>query len=124
MADVHDFDNTVVAALADEETADRVVDRLTKAGYEWELLHGEEGKDHLDPAEDTGPGATIKLLIEAFGDQYRVVEHLTDELDEGKFVVSVETKPEEADDAVRILQDNGGDFIWKLGAWTFTRVGD
>lgn len=124
MADIHDFDDTVVAALTDERTANTVVDRLAKAGYEWELLHGEEGKDHLDPAGDTGPGATVKRLIDAFGDQYRVVERLTDELDEGKFVVSVDAKPEEADDAVRILQDHGGEFIWKLGTWTFTRVGD
>lgn len=124
MAEIHDFDDTVVATLDDEETAGTVVDRLTNAGYEYELFHGEEGKEHLDPAGETGPAATIKRLIDAFGDQYRVVEHLNRELDDGKFVVSVETKPDEADRAVHILQDNGGQFIWKLGTWTFTRVGD
>ena len=124
MEEIHDFDDTVVAVLDDREVADEVVGRLTEAGYDYELLEGEEGKAHLDPAGESGPGATLKRLLNVFGDQYRVMEHLHRQLDDGKVVISVDAKPEDADEAVKVLQDNGGEFIWKLGTWTYTRAGD
>jgi hypothetical protein len=49
---------------------------------------------------------------------------LAAELDDGNLVISVEAEPDEADEAVRILQDHDGEFIWKLGSWTYTRVGE
>lgn len=124
MEEIHDFDDTVVAVLDDREVADEVVGRLTEAGYDYELLEGEEGKAHLDPAGESGPGATLKRLLNVFGDQYRVMEHLHRQLDDGKVVISVDAKPEDADEAVKVLQDNGGEFIWKFGTWTYTRAGD
>lgn len=124
MHDIHDFDDTVVAVLADAAAARKAADELSAAGYEFELLQGEEGQEHLDVTGETGPGATIKRLLNVFGDQYRVMEKLHRELDEGRIVVSVDSPPEESAEAVRILQDNDGDFIWKLGTWTFTRVGE
>lgn len=124
MEDIHDFDNTVVAVLDDEDAVEAVVERLSEAGYDYELLEGEEGKQHLDPAGETGPGATIKRLLNVFADQYRVMEKLQRELEDGNHVVSVDSEPDEARQAVRILQDSGGEFIWKLGTWTFTRIGE
>lgn len=124
MAEIHDFDDTVVAVLDNREAADEVIDRLTESGYDYELLEGEEGKAHLDPAGDSGPGATLKRLLNVFGDQHRVVDHLNQQLDDGKVVVSVDAKPEDADEAAKVLQDNGGEFIWKFGTWTYTRAGD
>lgn len=124
MDEIHDFDDTVVAILDDADIAADVVERLSAAGYDYELLQGEEGKDHLDPEGESGPGATIKRLLNAFGDQYRVIDQLTRELDDGRLVVSVDADPDEAEEAVRILQDHGGEFIWKLGTWTYTQVGD
>lgn len=124
MEEIHDFDDTVVAVLDDRETADEVVDRLTEAGYDYELLESEEGKSHLDPAGESGPGATLKRLLNVFGDQHRVMEHLNRQLDDGKIVMSVDAKPEDADRAVQLLKDNGGEFIWKFGTWTYTRAGD
>lgn len=124
MAEIHDFDDTVVAILSDAEKAQRAISRLTAAGYDIEVLEGQSGKDHLDPAGESGPVATVKRLLNAFGDQYRVMDRLSRELDEGNLVISVESSPDEADDAVGILQDHDGEFIWKLGTWTYTRVGD
>lgn len=124
MDEIHDFDNTVVAILDDADAATAVERRLSEAGYDYELLHGEQGRQHLDPAGESGPGATIKRLLNVFADQYRVMEKLQHELGEGNYVVSVDSKPDEAGQAVEILQDNGGEFIWKLGTWTFTRIGD
>lgn len=124
MAETHDFDDTVVAVLDNREAADEVVDRLTETGYEYELLEGKGGKAHLDPAGDSGPGATLKRLLNVFGDQHRVVDHLNQQLEEGKVVISVDAKPEDADAAAKVLQDNGGEFIWRFGTWTYTRAGD
>jgi predicted O-methyltransferase YrrM len=46
------------------------------------------------------------------------------ELDEGNQVISVDAEPEAAEEAVRILQEHDGEFIWRLGTWTYTRVGE
>jgi hypothetical protein len=120
----HDFDNTVVAILGRDPVASNAVDRLAEAGYEFEVLAGDEGKAHLDPAGEKSPIATIKRLLNAFGDQYRVLETLYGELDHGNIVISIDTVPDEADDAVRILREHGGSYIWKFGTWTFTRIGE
>jgi hypothetical protein len=124
LEEVHDFDDTVVAILDEEDDANEVVDLLSAAGYDYEVLRGQEGKAHIDPGGESGPGATIKRLLNAFGDQYRVIEKLNDELDDGKIVISVDSEPDEGQEAVKILQDHGGEFIWKLGTWTYTRIGD
>lgn len=97
--------------------------RLTEAGYEVEVLSGQEGKEHLDPVGESGPVATVQRLLNAFGDQYRVLERLYTELDDGNLVVSVDTGARGADDAIRILQEQDGEFIWRLGTWTYSRVG-
>lgn len=124
MSEIHDFDDTVVAILDDEEEAREVTAELSAAGYDFEILAGEEGKQHLDVSGESGPGATIRRLLNAFGDQYRVIEELHNELDAGKLVISIDSKPDAAGEAVRILQDNGGEFIWKLGSWTYTKIGE
>lgn len=122
MTDIHDFDDTVIAVLDD---ASAVVAELEAAGYEVEVLSGVEGKEHIDPGgESPGVGSTLKRLLSAFGDQYRVMERLNDELDAGRQVVSVAATPDQGSEAVRILQDHDGEYIWKLGKWTFTEVGD
>jgi hypothetical protein len=124
LAEIHDFDDTVVAILSDAEKANSAMAELRAAGYDIEALEGEEGKRHLDPAGESGPIATVKRLLNAFGDQYPLIERLFAELDDGNLVISVEAEPDEADEAVRILQEHDGEFIWKLGTWTYTRVGE
>jgi hypothetical protein len=124
LTEIHDFDDTVIAILDHEPAAADAVDRLEEAGYEFEVLKGEEGKAHLDPAGEEGARATVKRLLSAFGDQYRVLDRLRSELDEGNLVVSVHSPPDEAAEAVKILRDHGGEYIWKFGTWTFTKIGE
>jgi hypothetical protein len=124
LAEIHDFDDTVVAILSEAEKAKSAMAELKAAGYDIEILEGEEGKRHLDPAGESGPVATVKRLLNAFGDQYRLIERLFAELDDGNLVISVEAERDEADEAVRILQEHDGEFIWQLGTWTYTRVGE
>jgi hypothetical protein len=122
--EIHDFDDTVVAVFADPSVVDDVASELVGAGYGCEVLEGDEGRRHLDPGGDAGPGATLKRLLNVFGDQYRVLEHLYEELERGSVVVSVDSEPDSAGEAVEILERHGGEFIWKLGAWTYTQVSE
>jgi len=114
----------VVAILDREPDVRDAVDSLGAAGYQFEVLRGEEGKEHLDPSGEEGAMATLKRLFNAFGDQHRILDRLYTELDEGKLVVSVEAGPDDAEEAIRILRDHGGEFVWRLGKWTFNRIGD
>lgn len=113
-----------MAVFDDVSIAEETATQLSGAGYEYELLHGEEGLRQLDPAGETGPGATMKRLLTAFGDQFRIAERLGAELSKGGAVISVDANSSDPDGAVRILQDHGGEFIWKLGTWTYTQVED
>ena len=123
--EVHEFDNTVVAVLDLEPTTTEVVSRLEEAGYDYEVLTGTEGKKHLDPAGETSGSATVKRLFNAFGDQYRVLDKLNEHLDAGRSVVSVEIAEDaEAAEAIEILRNHGGDYVWKFGTWTFSRIGE
>jgi len=122
--EIHDFDDTVVAVFDDPSIVDDVTGELGAAGYGYEVLQGDEGRRHLDPGGESGPGATVKRLLNVFGDQYRVLEHLYEKLDRGAVVVSVDSEPDAAGDAVEVLQNHGGEFIWKLGTWTYTQVAE
>ena len=124
MSEIHDFDGTVIAVLSGDSEIRDAVAELGQAGYEVEEIAGEEGKQHLDPTGEQGPAATLKRLLTAFGDQHRVLERLHAELDRGNVVLSVEADPDDAAEVVRILQDNGGEFVWKFGTWTFTQIGE
>jgi hypothetical protein len=121
----HNLDNTVIAVLdPDSETGDAVTD-LTDAGFRYEVLRGESGREHLDPGDrHDGLMATVRRLVEHFGDEYQVLDRLDDALAAGKLVVSVDTRPENANRAVDILRRHGGHYLWRFGEWTFTDVGD
>jgi hypothetical protein len=122
--EIHDFDDTVVAVFDDSSVVPDVTGELAAAGYRYEVLQGDDGRRHLDPGGETGAGATVKRLLNVFGDQYRVLEHLYEKLDEGAVVVSVDAEQGATGDAVEILQNHDGEFIWKLGAWTYTQVAE
>lgn len=124
MTEEHDFDNTVVAILDREPAVRSASEGLARSGFEFEILTGEEGRAHLDPASDEGLMGTVKRLIKAFGDQHRIINRLDDALQKGKIVISVEIDGDDASEAISILRDHGGHYIWKLGGWTFTPIGD
>ena len=122
MAEPHDFNDTVVAILDDRGDVQETANALRNAGYEVEVLTGDEGIDHLDPAGGESDTSVFRSMLEVFGDQRRIVDQLTEALASGKSVVSVESDPEEATEAVRILTDHGGHYVWKFGDWTYTRI--
>ena len=122
MSEKLDFDNTVVAILDERPMAGDAVEGLSAAGYDFEVLAGEEGRAHIDQGSDDGLTGTLKGLLTAFGDQKRIIERLDAALQEGKIVVSVDTADQDPADAIGILKDHGGHYIWRLGEWTFTPI--
>ncbi len=120
----HDFDNTIVAILDEEPAVQDAAQGLAASGYDFEVLSGEEGRAHIHPGSEDGVMPAVKRLLKAFGDQHRIIDRLDDALQQGKVVVSVEMDDDEPGDAISILKDHGGHYIWKLGDWTFTRIGD
>lgn len=121
MAEPHDFNDTVVAILDDRGDVETTAQALRAAGYETEVLTGEDGIAHLDPTsgEET---SVFRSMLEVFGDQRRIVDQLTEALEEGKSVISVESDPDDATEAVRLLTEHGGHYVWKFGEWTYTRI--
>lgn len=122
MTEIHDFNDTVVAIFGNPSDGQEAVSELSAGGYDFEILLGEEGRDHLDPAGESGPGATMKRLLSSFGDQTRIAERLDAELAKGSAVISVNAGPDDPGKASEILKEHGGEFIWKLGAWTFLQI--
>lgn len=120
----HDFENTVVAILDRAPAVRSASEGLAEAGYEYEILEGEEGREHLDPGSDDGLIGAVRSFIKTFGDQHRIIDRLDDALQAGKLVVSVEIDDEDPGDAISILKEHGGHFIWRLGEWTFAPIGD
>lgn len=124
MTNTHDFDKTVVAILdRDPEVADAATG-LAAAGYEYEVISGEQGREHIDPGSDDRVAGTVKKLLTIFGDQGRIIQRLDDALSDGKRVVSVEIDDDDPSGAISILRDHGGHYIWRLGDWTFIRIED
>jgi|FLYL01.1.fsa_nt_gi hypothetical protein len=114
------FDGTVIAVFP-AESAQRVVDHLHQAGFQVEILVGEEGRRHL-----TGEGlmAGIRRVLDVFGDRQRMVDRLDAELAARNVVVSVEADPDDAAEAASILDSHGGRYIWRFGTWTDAPLSD
>jgi len=121
MGDSHSFENTVVAVLS-AGSSNEAFERLSAAGYVFEVMEGESGSRHLSPGEKEGFWAALKRAAAALGDETRVLDRLDSELAEGNIVVSVDISGREGRQAVSILREHGGEFIWRFGDWTFTPI--
>jgi hypothetical protein len=121
---MQDLTGTVVAVIDDHEQAREALTALAAVGFKAELFHGDEGRAHLTVEEDDGISAIVKRLVLAFGDEVRILERLDRALAEGASVASVDIEAEEADQVAPILEAHGGHDMWRLGEWTFNRIGE
>lgn len=121
---MQDLTGTLVAVIDDHGQAREALTALTAAGFEAELFHGDEGRAHLTADEDDGISSIVKRLVLAFGDEARILERLDRALAEGASVASVDIEDDEADEVAPILEAHGGHDMWRLGEWTFNRIGE
>ena len=122
---MHDLTGTVVAIIDDAEEGRVAVAALAQQQFSAELLDGEEGRAHLNEEDEKGLSAAAKKLALAFGDEMRIIDRLDQALQSGRSVVSVDVNDDD-DDAARvavILEEHGGHDMWRLGEWSFNRIG-
>ena len=122
---MHDLTGTVVAIIDDAEDGRAALVALVEAQFPAELLQGEEGRAHLTEADEKGLSAVAKKVALAFGDEVRIVDRLDKALQDGRSVVSVNVADDE-EQAARvavILEEHGGHDMWRLGEWSFNRIG-
>jgi hypothetical protein len=122
---MHDLTGTVVAIIDDAEEARAALAALAGEQFKAELLHGEEGRAHLTETDEDGLAAVAKKVALAFGDEVRIVDRLDKALESGRSVVSVNVADDEAQAArvAVILDEHGGHDMWRLGEWSFNRIG-
>ncbi len=121
---MHDLTGTVVAIIDDHEQATKAMSAINAAGFGAELLHGDEGRAHLSTEDEAGLTAVVKKLVAAFGDEVRIIDRLDKALASGASVASVEVTADQATDVVPILEEYGGHDMWRLGEWSFNRIGE
>ena len=122
---MHDLTGTVVAIIDDAEEGRAAVAALAQQQFSAELLNGEDGRAHLNEEDANALSAAVKKLALAFGDEMRIVDRLDKALQNGRSVVSVDVNDDD-DDAARvavILEEHGGHDMWRLGEWSFNRIG-
>ena len=122
---MHELTGTVVAIIDSREDAQAAVASLATGQFEAELLHGQEGRAHLSYEEDDSVGlsSVVKRLAIAFGDEMRILDRLDRALEAGRSVISVDVDDDRAADVADILEEHGAHDMWRLGEWSFNRIG-
>ena len=122
---MHDLTGTVVAIIDDAEDGRAALAALAQEQYPAELLQGDEGRAHLTEEGESGLSAVAKKVARAFGDHVRIVDRLDKALQDGRSVVSVDVADDEKQAArvAGILEEHGGHDMWRLGEWSFNRIG-
>jgi hypothetical protein len=58
-----------------------------------------------------------------FGDEARILDRMEAALDKGASVVSVDVTSDDAARVATLLEDHDAHDMWRLGEWSFNRVG-
>jgi hypothetical protein len=121
---MYELTGRVVGVIDDPEHARDAVMDLRAAGFSVKSFDGEKGRARL--GEDDGEGllSTIRRLLLAFGDETRILDTLDRALANGSTVITVEVTEDGAPMVSEILLQYGGHNAWRLGEWSFNRVGE
>jgi hypothetical protein len=118
-----DRTDTVLAIIDHHETGRDAVAALAAEEFPAQLLHGEQGKAALGPDQEDGVSALAARLAIAFGDEVRIMDRLEAALERGATVVSVDVSSDDAARVASILEEHDGHDMWRLGEWSFNRIG-
>jgi hypothetical protein len=122
---VQDLTGSVVAIIDSQDDAQEAASALAGEQFDATLLHGEVGRAQLSQDDEGGLTGLVKKLALAFGDEVRILDRLDKALETGRSVISVDVADDE-DRAARvatILEEHGGHDMWRLGEWSFNRMG-
>jgi DNA-binding NarL/FixJ family response regulator len=118
-----DRTDTVVAIIDDHATGRDAMAALAAEEFPAELLHGQQGKAELGPAQEEGISALMSKLAMAFGDEVRILDRLEAALERGASVASVAVSTDQAARVATILEEHDAHDMWRLGEWSFNRIG-
>jgi hypothetical protein len=120
---VPDLTGTVVAIIDSQQDGRDAVAALSGEQFDAEILDGEEGRAYLSEDHEEGMTGVVKKLALAFGDEVRIVDRLDRALEDGRSVIVVNVDEDRAAEVATILEEHGGHDMWRLGEWSFNRIG-
>jgi hypothetical protein len=122
MTQIHRLTDQVIGIYANP---DEVSHALRAAGYEIEVMTGEQGHERLDPTgEEHGIGARMLRIAAFFGDERELLEEFDEAVQNGEAVVAAETDDRDPEHAVEIMKAHGGRYLWRFEAGTHFLVAD
>ena len=120
---MHELTDTVVAVIDDPDRAREALGALGSEQFSAEMLHGQEGIDHLDGDDAEGVSTAVTRMARVFGDQVRIMDRLKSYLEHGAAVISADVTTEQAARVAEILLEHDGHDMWRLGEWSHNRIG-
>jgi hypothetical protein len=115
--------NTVVAVIDDREAGRDAVAALSGEQFAAEVFIGVEGIERLRSDQEEGVPSVVAKMAMAFGDEVRIMKRLEAALEAGASVVSVDVSDDQAARAATILEEYDAHDMWRLGEWSFNRIG-
>jgi hypothetical protein len=115
--------NTVVAVIDDREAGRDAVVALSGEQFAAEVFIGEEGMERLRSDQEEGVPSVVAKMAMALGDEVRIMERLEAALEAGASVVSVGVSDDQAARVATILEEYDAHDMWRLGEWSFNRIG-
>ena len=114
---------TVVAVIDDREAGRDAVAALSGEQFAAEIFVGEEGLGRLRSDQEEGVSSVVAKMAMALGDEVRIMERLEAALEAGASVVSVGVTDDDAARVATILEEYDAHDMWRLGEWSFNRIG-
>ncbi|HEX6145674.1 MAG TPA: hypothetical protein VF083_02780 [Acidimicrobiia bacterium] len=115
--------NTVVAVIDDREAGRNAVAALSGEQFAAEVFVGQEGLDRLRSDQEEGVPSVMAKMAMAFGDEVRIMKRLEAAIEAGATVVTVDVSDDQAARVATILEEYDGHDMWRLGEWSFNRIG-
>lgn len=115
--------NTVVAVIDDREAGRDAVAALSGEQFAAEVFVGQDGLDRLRSDQEEGVPSVMAKMAMAFGDEVRIMKRLEAAIEAGATVVTVDVSDDQAARVATILEEYDGRDMWRLGEWSFNRIG-
>lgn len=115
--------NTVVAVIDDREAGRDAVAALSGEQFAAEVFVGQDGLDRLRSDQEENVPSVMAKMAMAFGDEVRIMKRLEAAIEAGATVVTVDVSDDQAARVATILEEYDGHDMWRLGEWSFNRIG-
>ena len=125
MAEGIELRNKVVAIFDTEDATRSAVEDLRTAGYDVEVLEGDEGRERLKTDEEhEGFFESLRGAVEsALGDEGQILDNVDAELGQGAAFVVVDAESADESEIAEALKQHGGHYLWHFDNWSYVSLG-